>query len=282
MNPLHPLVVGFACAFSLLGPSLTAAPEMATQLDLSSSTTPAARKFYFETTPGQRYSLWRSTDLRTWQEVAGFPKVADGMSLEHTFAQQDKEFFQVEPIDEQAPVIEDQFPGVDAYAVRRFDDLRFLLSDATGIDPASVQLTLGNGTTLSMGAPGLAFANNILTCDSGDTALGAYGSTIPVTLTVADTLGHSLTRTFSFTLEVLPKVVPNLYVFGSPTAQRAGQRIPATPTAALAKQAGPIRAVDADPWEISSILADRVVIAYTGATAPVCRDCGRRDGHDFL
>lgn len=246
-----------------------ATPEIATQLDFSSDTTPAARKFYFETTPGQRYSLWHSTDMRTWEEVAGFPKLADSLSMEHTFAQQQKEFFRVEAIDEQAPVIADQFPGMDSYAVRRFDDLRFLFTDATGIDPASIRLTVGSmSSPLTIGSAGLTFADNILTYDSGDAALGAYGATVPVSLTVADTLGNSTTHTFSFTLEVQPKVVSNLYVFGSPAAQRAGQRIPATPTAALAKQLGPIPMAAADPWEISSIQADRIVITYTGSTAP--------------
>ena len=153
--------------------------------------------------------------------------------------------------------------------MRRFDDLRFLLSDATGIDHASIRLTLGNSSALSIGAAGRTFVNNVLTYDSGDAALGVYGATVPVTLVVADTIGQRVTHTFSFTLEVLPKVVPNLYVFGSPTAQRAGQRIPAAPTAALAKQTGPVRMDSADPWEISLVLPDRVVIAYTGATAPV-------------
>ena len=94
MHPMksRPLIACFAAAFSLFAPLLRAVPEIATQLDLSSATTPAAWEFYFETIPGQRYSLWHSTDLSTWQEVAGFPKVADGMALEHSFPQQDKEF----------------------------------------------------------------------------------------------------------------------------------------------------------------------------------------------
>ncbi len=266
------LIRVFACwliATSNLQSVSAASPQLATQFDFSSDTTPGARKFYFETIPGHRYTLWRSTDLQNWAPVPGYPQTAAGLSIEHTFTQDVKEFFQIEPIDDQAPEIVDQFPGVDSYAVRRFDDLLFLLSDVTGIDLASIRLTLGNGSALSIGAPGLTFVNNVLTYDNGDAALGAYGAVVSVTLTMADTLGHSVTHTFSFTLEVLPKVVPNLYVFGSPAAQRAGQRIPATPTAALAKQTGPVRMDSADPWEISSVLPDRVVIAYTGTTAPV-------------
>ena len=118
MVPLiRPLIVGFYAALPLFGSFLTATPEIATQFDLSSATTPAARKFYFETIPGQRYSLWRSTNMLTWQEVAGFSKVADSMSLEHTFAQQDREFFSIQPIDEQAPTVVSQYPAVDGFAV---------------------------------------------------------------------------------------------------------------------------------------------------------------------
>ncbi|MCX6872877.1 MAG: SUMF1/EgtB/PvdO family nonheme iron enzyme [Verrucomicrobia bacterium] len=213
--------------------------------------------------------MQRSTDLEHWSTVSGYPQTAAGLAIGHTFVQAANEFFRIEPIDEQVPVIVDQFPGEDAYAVRRFEDLHFLLGDASGIDPASIRLTLGNGAALSIGAPGLTFVDNVLTYDSGDAALGAYGATVPVTLTMADTLGHSVTHTFSFTLEVLPKVVPNLYVFGSPAAQRAGQQIPATPTAALAKPTGPVPMDAPDPWSIESVLTDRVIIAYTGATAPV-------------
>ena len=268
LNSIRVLVCCFIAAAHIRSAS-AAQPQVATQFDFSSDTTPGARKFYFETIPGHRYTLWRSTDLQNWAPVPSYPQTAAGLSVEHTFTQDVKEFFQIEPIDDQAPEIVEQFPGVDSYAVRRFDDLRFLLSDVTGIDLASIRLTLGNGSALSIGAPGLTFVNNVLTYDTGDAALGAYGAAVSVTLTMADTLGHSVTHTFSFTLEVLPKVVPNLYVFGSPAAQRAGQRIPATPTAALAKQTGPVRMDSADPWEISSVLPDRVVIAYTGTTAPV-------------
>ncbi len=267
LNFVRYLAGSFAIATSVLSAS-AAQPKVATQFDFSSDTTPGARKFYFETIPGHRYTLWRSTDLTNWAPVPSFPKTAAGLSIEHTFTQDVKEFFQIEPIDDQAPEIVEQFPVVDGFAVRRFDDLRFLLSDATGIDPASIRLTLGKSSVLSIGAAGLTFVNNVLTYDSGDAALGAYGATVSVTLTMADTLGHSFTQTFSFTLEALPKVVPNLYVFGSPTAQRAGQKIPATPTAALAKQTGPIRMDAADPWSIETVLPDRVVIAYTGDNAP--------------
>lgn len=272
MDPLiRPLIVGFNAALPLFGSFLTAAPEIATQLDLSSATTPAARKFYFETIPGQRYSLWRSTNMLTWQEVAGFPKVADSMSLEHTFAQQDREFFNIQPIDEQAPTVVSQYPTVDGFAVGRFADLSIGLADATGINLAGIRLTVGTSGQLALGAPGLTISGNTITYDSGDAALGAWGATISATLVAADTLGHTLTHPWSFRLEPEPQVAANIFVFGSPTAQRAGQRV-SGPAAALAARfpapAGPVKANAPPPWHIDSVLADRVVIAYEAGGAP--------------
>ncbi len=115
------------------------------------------------------------------------------MSLEHTFAQQDKEFFSIEPIDEQAPTLVSQYPAVDGFAVGRFADLRIELKDATGIDPASIRLTVGDSGPLAPGAPGLTVSGNTITYDSGDAALGAWGVTLSATLVAADTLGHTLT-----------------------------------------------------------------------------------------
>ena len=47
------------------------APQIKSEFDFSAATTPEARKFYFETTPGRRYTLQRSTDLQTWSTVSG-------------------------------------------------------------------------------------------------------------------------------------------------------------------------------------------------------------------
>ncbi|MCU0782102.1 MAG: hypothetical protein MUF04_13525 [Akkermansiaceae bacterium] len=195
----------------------------------------------------------------------GYPKLADGLSMEHSFSQQQKEFFRVEPIDEQAPVVVSQYPAVDAFAVGRFADLSIVLADASGIDPASIRLTVGGVGPLAQGGAGLTITGNTITYDSGDTALGAWGATLSATLVAADPLGHALTHTWSFRLEPEPQLAANIFVFGSPTAQRAGQRV-SGPAAALAARfpapAGPVRANDPPPWQIESVLADRVVIAY--------------------
>jgi sulfatase modifying factor 1 len=121
-----------------------------------------------------------------------------------------------------------------------------------------------------VGGAGVSFAGNVLTYDSGDAALGAFGVEVPVTLIVADTLGHSLSHSFTFTLEVEPVVVANLYVFGSPEVQRAGQKLPNSPTSQRARQEdGPVPAGGADEWEITGMGTDTVTITYTGDTCPI-------------
>lgn len=269
---IYPLLTRLAVAFLLCGSYLTAAtPELATQFDFSSDTTPGARKFIYETIPGHRYTLWRSTDLLEWDPVPGYPQMAAGLSIEHTFTQDTKEFFRVEPIDDQAPVVEAQYPAVDGFAVGRFADLSIELTDATGIDPTSIRLTVGGTGPLAPGAMGLTISGNTITYDSGDAALGPWGATLSATLVVSDNLGHTLTHTWSFRLEPEPQVAANIFVFGSPVAQRSGQRV-SGPAAALASRfpapVGPVRANAPAPWEIEAVLADRIVIAYEAGGAP--------------
>lgn len=253
------------------GTGLTKSPsEISSFLELAGNTTSAERKFYFDTTPGHRYNLWRSTNLSDWEKVTGYPKVADSLSMEHDFPQQTREFFRVEPIDEQAPVITSQYPSVDGFAVGRFADLNIQLADVSGIDPSSVRLSVGASGEMQQGHAGLTIAGNTITYDSGDAALGTWGQTLTATLVVADTLGHSISHTWNFRLETLANVTPNLFVFGSVAAQRAGQLLPVSAASAVARQRdGRVPMTGADPWSISAVNPASVVITYTGDTPPI-------------
>ncbi len=245
------LIRVLACCFiaaSHIQPAPAAQPQVATQFDFSSDTTPGARKFYFETIPSHRYTLWRSTDLQNWAPVPGYPQTATALSIEHTFTQ-----------------------DVNGFAVGRFADVSIELSDVTGIDPTSIRITVGATGQLTPGAPGLIISGTTITYDSGDSALGAWGATVTATLVAADTLGHTLTHTWSFHLEPEPQTAANLFVFGSPTAQRAGQRV-SGPAASLAVRfpapAGPPKANDPPPWSIHEVMTDRIVITYAAGGAP--------------
>jgi formylglycine-generating enzyme required for sulfatase activity len=196
----------------------------------------------WQTEPGHRYDLFQSTDLQLWTHVPGFPATASGLSLQHPFNIGPRGFFRIVPIDDQPPAIAEQFPADAGFAVSRFADIAVRLTDATGIDPASIRLTVGGSGPLALGAPGLTFADGTLTYDSGATPLGAYGATVTATVLATDTLGHTLTHTWSFKLEPVPVVAGDIFVFGA---------APPPPSA----------------WSIESVAADRIVIDYTG-TAP--------------
>jgi formylglycine-generating enzyme len=88
---------------------------------------------------------------------------------------------------------------------------------------------------------------------------------------VADTLGNPATYNWSFELEKQVVLVNGLFTFGSPSAQRAGQRVPPIPTRLLADRAGsggPVRMIDSE-WTLETVNADSLVIAYTGTSAPI-------------
>jgi len=227
-------------------------------------------RLLWQATPGVRYDLWQSQDLSLWTHVPGFPAAASGLAQEYSFTAGQRGFFRIVPIDEQPPTIAGQFPADDAFAVGRLADLAIRLEDPSGINPASIRLTVGTIGPLALGAPGLAFANGTLTYDSGAVALGDYGATISATLVAADTLGNTLTHTWSFKIEPSPQIAANIFVFGSPAAQLAGQRVTG-PTAQLASHfgAGPVKAPPAaTAWSIASVTADRIVIVYPAGGAP--------------
>ncbi|MDE3068684.1 MAG: hypothetical protein KGJ60_14200 [Verrucomicrobiota bacterium] len=223
------------------------------------------------TTPGVRYEVRQSTNLQSWSTVPGFPATANGpvqqMPLVTTNA---AAFFQVRQLDEQPPAIVSQFPKNGGFAVSPTANLTIQLSDATGIDTNSIQLAVGDLGTFSLTNAQLTFSNDVLTFNDGSIALGDYGTNVQLTLVAADILGNIGTNTWSFTLELQPQVATNLFVFGSPQAQRLGQVVGEIPTAALARRLGPVPQVPlagGNSWILMSVVSNCLVISYTN-TAP--------------
>ena len=149
------------------------------------------------TTPGVRYEVRQSTNLQSWSTVPGYPAAATGPAQQMPFATEGAaRFFQVRQLDEQPPAIVSQFPENGGFAVSRFADLTVRLSDATGVDTNSIQLTVGNLGTFSLTNAQLTFSNGVLTfLNDGSIPLGDYGTNIQVTLIAADPLGNIGTNT---------------------------------------------------------------------------------------
>jgi sulfatase modifying factor 1 len=227
--------------------------------------TPELWKVVWPATPGLRYEVRQSTNLQTWTTAPGYPATATGPAQQMPFQITSvARFFQVKELDEQPPAIASQYPKDGGFAVPRFSDIAILLNDATGINTNSLQLTVGTLGTFTLASPQLTFSNNLLTfLNGGSIPLGGWGSNVTATLILADTLGHWATNTWSFDLEIQAEVVTNLFVFGSPKAQRSGQQIGNIPTRGLAQRFGPIAMGAGDPWRLELVASNRLELSYT-------------------
>ena len=275
------------CCIAVL--SLTAQTNRVAIFPDEDALTPENLRLVWPSTPGLRYEVTQSTNLQSWSTAPGYPATANGPAQQMPFLTDgNARFFQVRELDEQPPAILSQFPQDGGFAVPRFADLTQQLSDVTGIDTNSIRLTVGSLGTFTLANTNLTWTNGVLTfINGGSIALGAWGTNVQATLVAADTLGNGGTNTWSFSLETQPQVVTNLFVFGSPHAQRAGQRVGAIPTAALATRSGPIPMGDGDPWTLELVESNRLVISYTN-TPPgiavdtyVCNLTPVRDGDIF-
>jgi formylglycine-generating enzyme len=236
--------------------------------------TPENLKLVWPSTPGIRYEVKQSTNLQSWSTAPGYPATANGPAQQMPFLSVgNARFFQVRELDEQPPVIVSQYPQNGGFAVPRFADLTIQLSDVTGINSNSIRLTVGSLGTFTLTNAQLTFSNGVLTfINGGSIPLGDWGTNAQAMLVAADTLGNAGTNTWSFTLEIQPQVVTNLFVFGSPQAQRTGQRIGNIPTAALAARFGPIPMGDGDPWTLEQVLSNSLVVSYTNTPPGIAAD----------
>jgi len=224
------------------------------------------------TEPGIRYILEQSTDLEVWTTVDGFPSEAEALAHQHAFEMEsDRRFFRVIELDEQPPKAINKTPGKNSFGIGRFSVVSVQLEDRTGIDPDSISFSIGGGNPITLSDTALSFENGVLTYDlGGDSALGGYGELIELEVEVSDQLGNSATYTWNFELEREIEVAENLFVFGSPDAQRAGQRLSGPAARVAARFGGPLRmSGSTTEWDIDHVTEDTVVVAYTSVDAPV-------------
>ncbi len=262
------LVTGF-CLF-LAGLSLFAEPLVRPVMGLYPVETNAAQKeVAWSTQPGFRYELQESTNLQTWTTIDGFPTEAEALAQQHRIelSAVSKRFFRVRVLDEQPPEILSLIPADDAFGVRRFSSITVTLDDATGIDLSSLSLIVGAHGSFSAASPELTWSTNSLVFDlGGDTALGGYGDTIDISLAVSDTLGSSTNYVWQFELEKQTQTASNMFIFGSPDAQRAGQHLSGMSATLAARFGGPVRmSGSSQSWEIDSVTTNEIVLAYTNS-----------------
>ncbi len=160
------------------------------------------------------------------------------------------------------------YPAPEDFAVPRFADFRIEFKEAGKINPSSVSLKIGNGAPITLtNSPALTFQNGTLRYDVIDAALGALGSEVSAELTVTDSDGFTTTYRWNFQLEQQAIVTEDLFIFGSATAQRTGQRFNASQRAVANSTVGAVRlpANTGDTWQIQAITENSIVISYAVA-----------------
>lgn len=237
---------------------------------------PGQQRLIWSTDPGIRYELQETSDVsdpESWTTVAGYPSEAEALAQQALIELDapDRKFYRVVMLDEQPPVIVQRIPGADAFGVRRFSAITVSLSDMSGVDPDSIVLTVGDRGDYTVSSPEVSYGTNTLSFYlGGDIALGDPGTTQEVTLVVSDILGNTGTNTWHFELETVAEIAENVFIFGSPDAQRAGQRLyGASATLAARFGGGPVRMSGSDDdWEIETVTTNTIVLAYISDSAP--------------
>src|SRR5262249_7774554 len=114
-------------------------------------------------------------------------------------------YYRIVRLDTDPPEIWRLNPGSNAIAVARQSPIQAHLQDETAIDPSSIALTVGTNAPVTLADARLSFAGNLLTyTPATNQFLGTNGQTITNRLVVADTLGHRVTNSWPFTLELVP------------------------------------------------------------------------------
>ncbi|MBM4027405.1 MAG: hypothetical protein FJ280_18660, partial [Planctomycetes bacterium] len=230
-------------------------------------------RLLWSTDPGIRYALQESTNMVQWSPVAGYPTEAAALAQQHALdlVSGTSRFYRVQRLDEQPPALTQRVPADNTFGVPRFSTMTIDLDDFTGIDLGSIRLSVGAHGPFSLADTQLTINSNRLTFTlGGDTALGGYGEMVAVSLVVGDTVGNLATNRWSFELEKSISTAADMFIFGSPQAQRAGQRLNGPAATLAARFGGPVRMADSDKdWRIQTVTATNIVVVYTNSTAPV-------------
>jgi len=232
----------------------------------------------WSTEPGVRHMLQESTSLasESWATVSGYPSEATGLAGQHTFERDPggRGFFRVAELDEQGPQIVGLNPADGAYGIGRFRRIEIELSDRTGIDPDSIELSIGGAPAMTLDHPGLSLESRMLvyTPEAGS-PLGGRGELIGVSMSLADPLGNPATYAWAFELEKDLVEATDLFLFGSLAARSAGQHIADSATGAFtlshAGFDGPVAmGGDVPEWELAEVGEDYVLISYSGDNPP--------------
>ena len=187
----------------------------------------------WDTVPAKVYQFKTTTDLSLpWQVLPTTPILltASSNNLSYTVPiESGKRFFRVMKADTEPPRVMRLNPLDGAIAVLRDQPLQATLQDESGIAPGSISLAIGTNPPVTLADPRLTFTNNVLTyTPTNGQTLGNYADQVADTITVADTLGNTLTNyPWTFSLE-LQTVLSDKIIFLSHSAAFRPQSVSGT------------------------------------------------------
>ena len=263
---------------AMLVAAMTASYAMAQQVEISLPD-PATVKLDWQAIPGQTYRVMTTTNLvdHSWQDAVAGGLVAGSVIGAYTEPLPARAaFFRVQKEDTNPPEIESLIPVADAIAVQSNATVSITVTDETGIDTNSILLTVAGWHDMTLASPYVTYDNGAVVFAPPD-ALGQAGATITNYLTVADTLGHTLSNhTWTFQLarpndstdDFLPLTAP-------PEPQGSAMPLALKHTPLIVRTLENVRPLDAeDEYHIMSVTSNTVVFTYTGQ--PPAMPTGRK------
>ena len=184
------------------------------EISASSSGGVTRAQLDWQAIPGQTYSVHSTPSLlpASWANATPAGVTASNVLGTYDGIVPDAvQFYRIVREDTDPPVITNLVPVADAIAVVSNAQVMIYLDDQTGIDTNSISLTIGSWTNLALADSMLTWSNQTLTFNP-TSVLGEAEAVISNALTVADTLGHTLSNyTWTFQLDH-PTVATNAFL----------------------------------------------------------------------
>jgi len=192
------------------------------EISTSSSGSVVNARLDWQAIPGEAYSVESADSLTpaSWTNLTGKGVLASNvLGGYETTMSGPVQFFRVTKHDTSPPEIEQFLPADEAVAVPSNAAVYVTLSDETGIDTNSLFLSVGGWTNMTMAGGMLSWSNGTVAFQP-PSSLGALGSVVTNSITVADTLGHTLSNsTWTFQIDRTNVATDAFLPLTAPSAQ---------------------------------------------------------------
>lgn len=252
---------------AMLIAAMMASYALAEQIEISLPD-PATVRLDWQAIPGQTYRVMAKTNLldQSWQDAVPGGLVAGSVIGAYTEPVPAKAaFFRVQKEDTTPPEIESLIPVADAIAVPSNATVSITVTDETGIDTNTIVLTVAGWKDMTLASPYLTYDNSTIVFTPPD-ILGQAGETITNILTVADTLGHTLSdHTWTFQLARPADADDDFLPLTAPSQGQGIQTLAAGVPETRIRTLANVQPLDATAeYHIVSVTSNTVVFSYQG------------------